>query len=50
MIGCDCAVCTSEDARNKRSRSSVVVRAGERTLLVDSGPDLRMQALREGLR
>ncbi len=50
VIGCDCGVCTSEDARNKRFRSSVVVRAGGTTLLVDSGPDLRMQALREGLR
>ena len=50
MIGCHCAVCISEDPRNKRFRSSVVVRAGEKTLLVDSGPDLRMQALREGLR
>jgi phosphoribosyl 1,2-cyclic phosphate phosphodiesterase len=50
VIGCDCEVCRSEDLRNKRFRSSVVVRAGEVTLLVDSGPDLRMQALREGLR
>lgn len=50
VIGCDCAVCTSDDPKNKRFRSSVVVRAGGRTLLVDSGPDLRMQALREGLR
>ena len=50
VIGCRCAVCTSEDPRNKRFRSSVVVRAAETTLLVDSGPDLRMQALREGLR
>lgn len=50
VIGCDCAVCQSVEPRNKRSRSSVVVRAGEITLLVDSGPDLRMQALREGLR
>ncbi len=50
VIGCDCAVCTSEDSRNKRLRSSVVVRAGGTTLLVDSGPDLRMQALRENLR
>lgn len=50
VIGCDCAVCTSEDSRNKRFRSSVVVRAGDKTLLVDSGPDLRMQALRENLR
>jgi phosphoribosyl 1,2-cyclic phosphate phosphodiesterase len=49
VIGCKCAVCSSEDPRNKRFRSSVVVRAGGHTLLVDSGPDLRMQALREGL-
>lgn len=50
VIGCDCAVCTSSDPRNKRLRSSVVVRAGDLTILVDSGPDLRAQALREGLR
>ncbi len=50
VIGCDCEVCTSKDSRNNRSRSSVVVRAGGWTLLVDSGPDLRMQALRENLR
>ncbi len=50
MIGCDCAVCTSANPKNNRLRSSVVVRAGETTVLVDSGPDLRMQALREGLR
>ncbi len=50
VIGCDCVVCTSDDPRNNRLRSSVVVRAGEWTLLVDSGPDLRAQALREGLR
>jgi len=50
VIGCDCAVCTSQDPRNQRLRSSVVVRAGGTTVLVDSGPDLRLQALREGLR
>ena len=50
VIGCDCAVCKSGNLRDKRFRSSVVVRAGVKTLLVDTGPDLRMQALREGLR
>lgn len=50
MIGCDCAVCTSSDPKNKRTRSSVVVRLGGTTVLVDSGPDLRFQALRENLR
>lgn len=50
VIGCDCAVCTSSDPRNTRTRASVHVRAGETSVLVDSGPDLREQALRERLR
>jgi phosphoribosyl 1,2-cyclic phosphate phosphodiesterase len=50
VIGCECKVCRSDDPRNRRTRSSVVVSAAGATLLVDSGPDLRCQALREGLR
>jgi phosphoribosyl 1,2-cyclic phosphate phosphodiesterase len=50
VIGCGCLVCGSADERNRRLRSSVVVRAGTTTVLVDSGPDLRLQALRSGLR
>ncbi len=50
VIGCPCEVCQSDDPKNKRSRASVVVRAGGTTLLVDTGPDLRFQALREGLK
>lgn len=50
VIGCDCAVCTSADPRNQRTRSSILVRTPEATLLVDSGPDLRQQALREDIR
>lgn len=50
VIGCDCGVCGSTDPRNCRLRSSVVLRVGGVSLLVDSGPDLRAQALREGLR
>jgi len=49
VIGCDCTVCTSSDPRNSRTRSSIHVRAGDVSLLVDSGPDLREQALREGI-
>lgn len=49
VIGCPCRVCHSEDPRDKRTRSSVLVRSGDVTVLVDSGPDLRAQALREGL-
>lgn len=49
VIGCQCPVCLSADPHNRRLRSSALVRAGEVTVLVDSGPDLRAQALREGL-
>jgi phosphoribosyl 1,2-cyclic phosphate phosphodiesterase len=50
VIGCTCAVCASTDPRNHRFRSAALVRTGAHTVLVDSGPDLRAQALREGLR
>ena len=50
VIGCDCPVCVSADPRSRRLRASALVRAGEVVVLVDSGPDLRQQALREGLR
>jgi phosphoribosyl 1,2-cyclic phosphate phosphodiesterase len=49
VIGCKCAVCTSQDPRNRRLRSSVWLRAGGVSVLVDSGPDLRAQALREDM-
>lgn len=47
VIGCDCAVCTSPDPRNRRTRSSILVETDEVKVLVDTGPDLREQALRE---
>jgi len=49
VIGCPCRVCASEDPRDKRTRSSIHLRSGDISVLVDSGPDLRAQALREGL-
>jgi phosphoribosyl 1,2-cyclic phosphate phosphodiesterase len=49
MIGCTCPVCRSIDARDKRTRSSIFVEGPEGTILVDTTPDLRQQALREGL-
>lgn len=50
VIGCDCAVCVSTDVCNRRSRSSIWFQSDEISVLVDSGPDLRMQALRAGIR
>lgn len=49
MIGCTCAVCTSPDTRNQRLRTSALLEAGGLRLLLDAGPDLRIQALRVGL-
>jgi phosphoribosyl 1,2-cyclic phosphate phosphodiesterase len=51
MIGCDCATCRSDDPRDTRWRPSIVVETDDgQSLLVDAGPDLRMQALTFGLR
>lgn len=49
VIGCGCEVCTSTDPRNKRLRSSILVTTQTTTLLIDSCPDLRQQALRHKL-
>ena len=49
MIGCDCAVCHSADPRDRRTRSSIYVETPECHFIVDTGPDLRQQALRERL-
>jgi phosphoribosyl 1,2-cyclic phosphate phosphodiesterase len=47
MIGCDCEVCQSTDPRDKRDRSSIHIRTPEAQWIVDTGPDLRHQCLRE---
>lgn len=46
LIGCKCAVCVSKSPKNKRLRSSGLIRIGEKSLLLDVGPDFRAQALR----
>jgi len=51
MIGCDCDVCRSEDPRDKRTRSSIVIVLDDGTsILIDTTPDLRAQALAHRLR
>jgi phosphoribosyl 1,2-cyclic phosphate phosphodiesterase len=49
MIGCKCAVCQSSDPRDQRTRSSIFLATPQANLLVDTTPDMRQQALREGL-
>ena len=49
-IGCDCAVCRSDNPKNKRSRVSVFVEEQGVHLLIDSSPDLREQALKNNIK
>ncbi|MGC9159335.1 MAG: MBL fold metallo-hydrolase [Terracidiphilus sp.] len=56
-LGCRCPVCLSQDPHDRRLRPSVLLRwreAGEdeereRTVVIDTGPDFREQALRANL-
>ncbi len=50
VIGCGCAVCTSDDPRNRRMRTSALLRDAGQTILIDAGPDFRAQALHADLR
>ncbi|MFZ3087110.1 MAG: MBL fold metallo-hydrolase [Methylotenera sp.] len=50
MVGCQCDTCTSSDKRNNRTRcSSMIELDNGKVILIDTGPDLRQQALREVL-
>lgn len=50
MIACDCPVCTSPDPRNHRTRCSLLVEREGASILVDTSPELRLQAIRAGLK
>lgn len=46
ILGCKCLVCQSNDQRNKRLRSSILLETTrDKTILVDASPDLRTQLL-----
>ena len=49
-IGCDCDVCQSSNPKDKRFRSSVLLQTkNEKNILIDCGPDFRMQMLAQGI-
>lgn len=47
MVGCDCPVCTSTDPKNYRTRASVLLRLPGGNLVIDTGPEFRLQLVRE---
>ncbi len=50
LIGCHCAVCRSDNPHNNRLRPSALLTHGDnKKILIDCGPDFRLQALRSDL-
>ena len=49
VIGCHCPVCSSSDPRDKRWRSSICITKGTTTVVIDTGYEFRLQALRAGI-
>src|SRR5437588_11329795 len=47
MLGCSCAVCTSDNPRNQRYRVAVLIETPAGRILIDTPPELRLQLLRE---
>ena len=50
VIACECETCLSDDRRDKRLRTSILLETDETILLFDAGPDFRQQMLREHVR
>ncbi len=49
VIACNCEVCTSDDKRDKRLRTSILIEGEGKVIVIDSGPDFRHQMLRAGV-
>ena len=47
VLGCNCSVCVSDDPRNNRTRPSVLLKLPAGNVLIDTGPEMRIQLLRE---
>ena len=50
VIGCQCKVCQSVDAKDKRTRCSALVETESTRILIDCGPDFRQQILPQPFR
>ena len=46
IIMCNCEVCRSNDPKDKRLRTSILIETENTTICIDAGPDFRYQMLR----
>lgn len=44
-LGCNCEVCRSQDAHDRRLRSAALLECGDTRILIDCGPDIRQQLM-----
>ncbi|MFC2131079.1 MBL fold metallo-hydrolase [Bacteroidota bacterium] len=49
-VGCPCEVCNSNDPKDKRLRSSLLIESENTTVLIDTSPDLRQQMLMNNIK
>ena len=47
VIACDCEVCLSENSKDNRLRTSILIKKNNVSIVIDTGPDFRYQMLRE---
>jgi len=49
VIACNCKVCLSENKKDKRLRTSIMIEEKGKVIVIDTGPDFRQQMLRENV-
>ena len=50
VIACNCEACVSNDKKDKRLRTSILIEESDNTLIIDTGPDFRQQMLSENVK
>ena len=50
ILCCECEVCRSQNPKDKRLRSSILIQSNQANVVIDSGPDFRQQLLRKDLK